>query len=55
MRDDTFTNTEADAAAYEQLRGRDHWIDDRPTRAELEAEEADDYWRGRARHEEWWR
>lgn len=39
MREDTFTNTVEDAAAYEQLRGRDEWIDDRPTLAEL----ADDF------------
>ena len=51
MRPDTFTNTEADAAAYERLRGRDEWIDDRPSAAEL-AE--DDYWLGRERDAEWW-
>lgn len=35
MREDTFTNTPEDAAAYERLRGMDEWIDNRPTAAEL--------------------
>lgn len=43
MREDTFTNTVEDAASYEQLRGRDEYIDDRPTRAELERDDADDH------------
>lgn len=34
-REDHHTNTEADAAAFERARGRDAWIDDRPTLAEL--------------------
>lgn len=37
--EDTFTNTPEDAAAYESLRGRDEYIDNTPTRAELEADE----------------
>lgn len=43
MREDTFTNTVEDAAAYEQVRGRDEYIDDRPTRAELDRDEQDDH------------
>jgi hypothetical protein len=43
MREDDFTNTPEDAAAYEALRGRAEWIDDRPTRAELEADDYDDW------------
>lgn len=38
MREDTFTRTEADAAAYERRRGHDEYIDNTPTRAELEGE-----------------
>lgn len=34
-REDRVTNTVEDAALFEQQRGRDEWIDDRPTRAEL--------------------
>lgn len=51
MREDTFTNTPEDAAAYEQLRGRDAWIDDRPTRAELDEANFQDWcwWRERQR------
>jgi len=37
--EDYFTNTEADAGRYEAERARDEW-DDRPTRAEAEADEA---------------
>jgi hypothetical protein len=39
MKPDTFTNTPEDAAAYEALRGRDEWIDTRPTKAELDRDE----------------
>jgi hypothetical protein len=48
-----------DAMRAEAMDDRDAWFDahddGRPTRAELDAEEADAYWRGRERHEEWWR
>ena len=37
--EDTWTTTEAGTAAYERLRGRDEWIDNRPTEAELEADD----------------
>jgi len=43
MKPDAFTNTPEDAAAYEAARGRAEWIDDRPTRAELEADDFDDW------------
>lgn len=43
MRPDTFTNTPEDAAAYERERGRERYLDDRPTRAEIEADERGDY------------
>lgn len=38
MREDTFTNTVADAAAYEQMRGRNDDYDPRPTRDDLAGE-----------------
>jgi hypothetical protein len=45
--EDTWTTTEDGAAAWERLRGRDAWIDNRPTEAELAEQDFDD-WR-------WWR
>jgi rubrerythrin len=36
MREDRFTNTEHDAALYEERRGQADDLDDRPTRAEAE-------------------
>lgn len=42
MREDTFTNTVADAAAYERARGLSDWIDDRPTAAELAEDDSED-------------
>jgi hypothetical protein len=36
---DHVTNTVEDAAAYEQWRGENDDLDNRPTRAEIEAEE----------------
>lgn len=38
-REDTSTNYPEDAAAYERWRGQDADFGNRPTRAELEAEE----------------
>ena len=40
MREDQFTNTPEDAAAYERARAADD-VDDRPTLAELERDDAD--------------
>ena len=42
MREDYFTNTEADAAAYERHHVEPDYGDDRPTLAELQRDEADD-------------
>ena len=44
MREDHFTNTPEDAGAYERTRSADD-RDDRPTLAELQRDEADD-WQG---------
>lgn len=41
MREDYFTYTEADAAAFERHRAADEY-DERPTRAELARDEADE-------------
>jgi hypothetical protein len=41
MREDRFSNTEADAAAYERHRAQDD-VDDRPTLAELQRDEGDE-------------
>jgi hypothetical protein len=43
VKPDTFTRTEADAAAYERDRASDRHLDDRPTRAQIEADERADY------------
>lgn len=40
-REDDYTNTVEDAAAHERWRGESYDTDDRPTRAEIEAEERD--------------
>lgn len=39
MPEDYFTNTEADAGAYERERNRDEWDDDRPTLADVADDE----------------
>ena len=41
MREDQFTNTEHDAALYEQRRGQADDVDDRPTRGEAERDECE--------------
>jgi hypothetical protein len=41
MREDRFTNMEADAAAYERHRAQDD-VNDRPTLAELQRDEGDE-------------
>jgi len=41
MREDHFTNTEADAAAYERVRSADDYEPDAPTLAEATRDEAD--------------
>ena len=38
MRDDHFTNTEADAGAYERQRAQDDYDDDRPSPSDLARE-----------------
>lgn len=48
MREDTFTNTVEDAEMYERRRGRDDWIDDRPSEAD-EAETREETNQRRAR------
>ena len=39
--EDRFTNTPEDAARFEARRGQAEHVDDRPTRAELERDEAE--------------
>lgn len=41
MREDRFTTTEHDAALYEAERGQSDDPDERPTRLEIERDEAD--------------
>lgn len=40
MREDLHTNTPEAAEEYEKARGKNSGLDDRPTRAEIEREEA---------------
>ena len=42
MKDDRFTNTPVDAAAYEQYRAGEDYKEPRPTKAELDRDEADE-------------